>query len=85
MKLNHPTDSGLCQSIQPDGKLQRCIRFENHPGPHQTFVAEWTEGEPCSRRRQTREPMGAAPPAFRPAFPRRQPRRDSGWAALRAR
>jgi len=52
MKQANPQDAGLCQAIQPDGKFQRCIRFQDHPGPHQTFVAEWGDGDACSRRRQ---------------------------------
>ena len=42
----------LCEATQPDGRMQRCIRFEGHDGPHQTFVAEWSEGDVESRRRQ---------------------------------
>jgi len=69
MKSHNPEDTGLCPAIQPDGRHQRCIRFGDHSGPHQTFVAEWGEGEPCSRRRQTREPGAtAAPAALRQPF-----------------
>ena len=42
----------LCRAVQPDGGGQRCIRFDGHEGPHQTFVAEWSNGESVSRRRQ---------------------------------
>lgn len=42
----------LCRAVQPDGGGQRCIRFDGHEGPHQTFVAEWSNGDSASRRRQ---------------------------------
>jgi hypothetical protein len=55
-KVAHSTESeNLCTAIQPDGRNQRCIRFEDHEGPHQTFVAEWGEGDPVSHRRQLRQ------------------------------
>jgi hypothetical protein len=65
MKYQKPTETGLCQALQPDGRFQRCIRFENHPGQHQTFVAEWNEGDANSRRRQTGASFAAPPVAFR--------------------
>ena len=65
MKQQNHKETGLCQALQPDGRFQRCIRFEAHPGPHQTFVAEWSEGDQSSRRRQTGMGPVAPPPAFR--------------------
>jgi hypothetical protein len=62
-KVAHLNDSEhLCTAIQPDGRNQRCIRFEDHEGPHQTFVAEWCDGEAVSRRRQVRQARCVNPP-----------------------
>ena len=49
----------LCNAPQPDDPARRCIRYESHPGPHQTFVSEWNEGDKESRRRP--RPASAAP------------------------
>jgi hypothetical protein len=49
----------LCNIPQPDDTARRCIRYENHPGPHQTFVSEWNEGDKEARRRP--RPATAAP------------------------
>ncbi len=55
-KAGLPNESEhLCTAVQPDGRTQRCIRFQDHEGPHQTFVAEWCDGDATSRRRQTRQ------------------------------
>lgn len=45
---SHPA---LCGAIQPDGRRQKCIRFQDHLGPHQSFVAEWNAADSHSRRR----------------------------------
>ena len=47
-------NTDLCTATQPDGRFQRCIRFHGHDGPHQTFVAQWGEGDSVSHRRQPR-------------------------------
>ena len=41
----------FCRAPKPDDPNRRCIRYGNHPGPHQTFVSEWYEGEKEARRR----------------------------------
>ncbi|HME06893.1 MAG TPA: hypothetical protein VKG25_07575 [Bryobacteraceae bacterium] len=66
MNNQNPKDNGLCQAVQPDGRSQRCIRFQDHPGPHQTFVAEWNDGDDSSRRRQTPVRTVAPPGVRRP-------------------
>lgn len=59
----------LCNAAQPDDPARRCIRYENHPGPHQTFVSEWNDGDKEARRR----PRPNAAPAKQE--PRRQQKR----------
>jgi hypothetical protein len=62
MNINKSESAGhLCNHIQPDGRMQRCIRFEGHEGPHHTFVAEWNTGELESRRRQQRSVCPTTP------------------------
>jgi hypothetical protein len=68
LKAFEPSE-GLCTAVQPDGRHQRCIRFEQHEGPHQTFVAEWAEGELASHRRQLRQPRIVNPAATRQPHP----------------
>jgi hypothetical protein len=41
----------LCCIPQPDDSSRHCILFHQHTGPHQTFVAEWKDGDANSRRR----------------------------------
>jgi len=41
----------LCNAPQPDHPTHHCVRFQQHSGPHQTFVAEWKDGDLNSRRR----------------------------------
>ncbi|HZT28404.1 MAG TPA: hypothetical protein VFA33_00875 [Bryobacteraceae bacterium] len=42
----------LCNARQPDDEARRCIRYLNHEGPHQSFVAEWNDGDREARRRR---------------------------------
>ena len=51
--MNDQSSMGhLCPAHRPDGNQSRCILAKGHAGMHRTFVAEWREGEGCSRRRQ---------------------------------
>ena len=50
----------LCNARQPDDEARRCIRYLNHEGPHQSFVAEWNDGDREARRRRA-QPVEAAP------------------------
>jgi hypothetical protein len=58
---NPLTEPALCRCQQPDKQTGHCILYDGHEGPHQTFVAEWNDGAPNSRRRQP-------PPASRQYF-----------------
>jgi len=78
MKQANPQAAGLCQATQPDGKFQRCIRFHDHPGPHQTFVAEWSDGDACSHRRQSGA-VCSIPAAAARRNPLRRPSRMRAW------
>jgi hypothetical protein len=41
----------LCKAAQPDHTCRNCFLYQGHSGPHQTFVAQWTDGEEYARRR----------------------------------
>ena len=61
----------LCNAPQPDDPARRCIRYVDHPGPHQTFVSEWNEGDKEARRRP--RPASAAPKHEPKGRPKRRP------------
>ena len=66
-----PLSHQLCNAPQPDDPARRCIRYLDHPGPHQTFVSEWNEGDKESRRRP--RPASAAPKHEPKGRPKRRP------------
>ena len=61
----------LCNATQPDDPARRCIRYLEHPGPHQTFVSEWNDGDKEARRRP--RPASAAPKHESRRPPKRRP------------
>ena len=81
----------LCCAPQPGDASRHCIRFHDHTGPHQTFVAEWNDGDINSRRRPALHFKAARPTADRNIQPNDagvrwfRPPRPRMAAALRAR
>ena len=69
----------ICNAPQPDDPRHHCVRFHDHTGPHQTFVAEWKDGDSNSRRRPALHFRNGRPAGngnrlpSKPQFPRRIP------------
>jgi hypothetical protein len=74
----------LCSAEQPDNTCRQCILYKGHVGPHQSFVAEWSEGDLKARRRNapsavkktTKLQPDALPRHSNSAYQRRRPATD---------
>jgi hypothetical protein len=72
----HACMKQLCNAPQPDHPMHRCVRFNQHTGPHQTFVAEWADGDVNSRRRPPRQLRADVPRAINSQPGGRRPSRS---------